>query len=168
MRAPPSNACRLPSMCSTRKPAMTSPVTAIITFFPIVDRYSVTHHMAWCVPLELDRGHRLPDGVRALREVRALGRRELDLVDFLQATPSELAWDAEEEIPHPILPFEPGGARQHTLLVPDDRFDHLDRGRGRCVVRRPGLEMLDDLGAAIARAHDHRVELRLVEQLRDR
>ena len=38
----------------------------------------------------------------------------------------------------------------------------------RRVVRRAGLEMLHDLGAAVARAIDDRVELACVHQLRDR
>ena len=59
----------------------------------------------------------------------------------------------------PYSPCEPRGARQDATLIVDDRFGHLHGAGRRRVVRRAGLEMLHDLGAAVPRAIDDRVEL---------
>ena len=71
---------------------------------------------------------------------------------FSSPVASELAGHAEEEILHAVLAFEPRGARQNASLIVDDRFGHLHRARRRRVVRRAGLEVLHDLGAAVAGA----------------
>ena len=73
----------------------------------------------------------------------------------------ELARHAEEQALHAVLALEPRGARQDALLVVHDRLGHLHRAGRRRVVRRAGLEVLHDLGAAVARAVDDRVELSL-------
>ncbi len=94
--------------------------------------------------------------------------RELDLVDLLESRASELAGNAEEEIPQSVLALQPRGARKNALLVLGDRLAHLHRCGRRRVVRGAGLEVLDDLSAAGAGARDDRVELVLGDELRDR
>src|SRR5215212_1391014 len=94
--------------------------------------------------LELDRPHRLADRLRALLQRCSLVRGELDLDHLLEAVLAKLAWYAQVQPLHPVLSLEPGGARQDPTLILDDRFGHLDRARRRSVVRRAGLEVLDD------------------------
>jgi hypothetical protein len=84
--------------------------------------------------------------------------RELDLDDFLQAGGAQLAGNADVVAVDAVLAFEIGRAGQNLLLVLEDGLDHLDGGRGGSVVGAAGLEMLDDLGAAVAGALDEGFE----------
>src|SRR5205823_13349856 len=63
----------------------------------------------------------------------------------------------------PVLALEVGRAGQDALAVEQDRVEHLHHaGRGR-VEGRAGLEQVDDLGAALARPLDDRVDARSEE-----
>src|SRR5688500_16060853 len=131
------------------------PVTAITTFLPIVEPQNRPNGIPRS---ELENAHRLAHRLGALAKNGALLRREPDFDDLLEPLSPKLARDAEEKAGHSVLALEPGGARQHTLLVANDRFRHLHRrGRGR-VVRGARLQKFDDLGAAVARSDDDRVE----------
>src|SRR5687768_11027431 len=126
------------------------PVTAITTFLPIVEPQNRPNGIPRS---ELENAHRLAHRLRALAEIGALLRRELDFDDLLEPLSTELARDAEEKAGHPVLALEPGGARQHALLVVHDRFRHLHGcGRGR-IVRGARLQELDDLGPTVTRSH---------------
>ena len=67
----------------------------------------------------------------------------------------------------PYSPCKIGGAGKDLLLVLEDRFDHLDGGGRRRVVGAAGLEVLDDLGAAVAGALHELLEASGRDQLGD-
>src|SRR5690606_14322633 len=117
---------------------------------------------------ERERLHRLPNRVRAAREARAFIFGELHLDDILQSAATELAGYAEKNPRDSVLTFQPRGARKYAALVQDDRFHHLHRAsRGR-VVSRSGLQVLDDLGSAATSTGNYGIELRALQQLRNR
>src|SRR4051794_33305086 len=98
------------------------------------------------------RLHQLLDRIRGLRQLGALVVLEVDLHDLLDPLGAELHRHAHEQAVDPELALAQSRARQHALLVVDDRVDHLGyRGRGG-VERRALLQQLDHLGAAVARA----------------
>ena len=67
----------------------------------------------------------------------------------------------------PYSPFEVRGARQHALLVEQDRVDHLCRRRARRVPGG-GAHQLHELAAALGRALDHRLDPLLRDELANR
>src|SRR5687768_10774143 len=143
-----------------------TPVTAITTFLPIVERQKAA--IAFIAVPSLEGGHQLAYRVRALLERRPLVSAQLDLDDALESLSAELAGDAEEDARHAVLALEPGGAGEDALLVADDRLDHLHGTGGRRVVGRSRLQMPDDLRAAVPRALDDSVEGLAVEEAGDR
>src|SRR5215213_6542742 len=106
-------------MCPITKTTSTRPVTAMIIFLPIVDRYSVNAHIDR--GLKLDGAHRLADRFSALLERCSLICRELDLDDLLEPILAELAGHAEEQPLHPVLALEPRRARKDAPLIVHDR-----------------------------------------------
>ena len=74
-------------------------------------------------------------------------------------TPTNTALD-------PVFALQACRARQHLLLVLQNRLHHLHRRRRRSVVSASGLQILHDLGAAVARALHQPVDGGLVQQLR--
>ena len=78
--------------------------------------------------------------------------------DLLGPAPTELDRDADEEAIGAVLALEQDGAGQDGLRVAQDGVDHLGHGGGRGVVGRAGLEQRHDLGAAVARAVDERLD----------
>ena len=79
---------------------------------------------------------------------------ELDLDDLLEAGRAQLAGNADVVAVDAVLALQISRAGKNLLLVLEDGFDHLsDCGRGG-VVGAAGLEVLDDLGAAVAGALD--------------
>ena len=71
----------------------------------------------------------------------------------------------------PESPYSPSSHAAHgrmRLRSLHDRLDHLHRAGRRRIVRRAGLEVLHDLGAAVARALHDRVELLARHELRHR
>ena len=87
----------------------------------------------------------------------ALLLAEVELDDLLDAAGAELDRHAHVETVDAVLALEQRRAREHALLVEDDRVDHLRRG---CARRVPGrrAEQVHDLAAALARALDHRLD----------
>ena len=80
---------------------------------------------------------------------------QLDLVDLLDAARAQFHRHADEQAVDAVFAFQVRGAGQHLLLVLEDGFGHLHRGGRRRVVGAAGLQVLHDLGAAVARAvHD--------------
>src|SRR5262249_3078698 len=80
---------------------------------------------------------------------------ERDLDDALDALGADPHGPADIEVLDAVLPGEPSGAGQHALLVAEIGFGHGDRRGCRRVEGRAGLEQIDDLAAAAARAlHD--------------
>src|SRR3569833_4380110 len=77
-RSAPSKTCRLPAMCRMTKPTMISPDTAMTIFLPTVLAKNVGARIT--EGSQCHRRHRLPHGVGALRERRALvvGERHLE------------------------------------------------------------------------------------------
>ena len=71
---------------------------------------------------------------------------------------AQLAGHADVEAIDAVLALEVGGAGKDLLLVLQDGFDHLDGCGGGRVVGAAGLEILDDLGAAVAGALDELLE----------
>ena len=54
---------------------------------------------------------------------------QLDLYDLFHSVLSNLDRDAAVDIREALLPLEPGGTGQNSLLVTYDRLDHFDRAR---------------------------------------
>src|SRR5258708_7823226 len=66
-----------------------------------------------------------------------------------------------------VLSVEISGARENFFLVFEDGLDHLGgRGRGG-IIGGAGLEMFDDLGAAVAGALDYAIEGGFVHEFGD-
>src|SRR5437660_694580 len=63
-----------------------------------------------------------------------------------------------------VLTFQIRGARQDLFLVLEDRLDHLDRCRRWSVVGAAGLQILYNLGAAVARAIDQTIDRCLIQK----
>src|SRR6202040_3398827 len=93
-----------------------------------------------------------------LLEHAALGAVELDLDDALDALAADHHRHADIEVLDAIFAIEPGGGRQHALLVAQIAFRHGDRRRGRRVKRRAGAQQAHDLAAAVAGAIDDLVD----------
>src|SRR5512138_1740631 len=117
---------------------------------------------------ELRLGDRLLHGVDGLREHRALLVVQLELDHPLDAGRADHHRHPDEEPLLAVLTVEVRRAREDALLVAQVALRHRDRRRGRRVEGRPGAEERHDLAAPLARALEDRVELRLVEQLRER
>src|ERR1039457_1969548 len=96
----------------------------------------------------------------ALLQHGHLLRQELHLVDVLDAARAQFHRHSHEQAVNPVFAFQVSGARQHLLLVFEDRPGHLDRGGRRRVVGAAGLEIFHDLCAALARAVDNAVDKR--------
>src|SRR5512140_2341425 len=145
---------------------MISPDTAMTIFLPTVLAKKAGARIT--DGSQGHRRHRLAHRIGALRERRALVVGERHLEDLLEPGSAQLARHAKEYSGLPVLTLQPCGTWQNALLIERDRFAHLHDRRRRRVERRARLQILHDLGAAVAGAIDDRVELRLVEQLRDR
>jgi hypothetical protein len=104
--------------------------------------------------LDADDRAELADGFGALLQSGVFFGSELDLDDLLEAGRAQLAGDADVVALDAVLALEVDGAGDNLLLVLEDRFDHLDGGGGGGVVGAAGLEVLDDLRAAVAGALD--------------
>ena len=83
---------------------------------------------------------------------------QLDLDDLLDAAFADDHRHADIEILDAVLAGQVRGAGQQAALVLEVALGHLDRRGGRGVEGRAGLEQADDLGAAVARALDDRVQ----------
>src|SRR5258706_8485007 len=66
-----------------------------------------------------------------------------------------------------VLSVEISGARENFLRVFEDGLDHLGGSGRRGIIRRAGLEMFDDLGAAVAGALDYAIEGGFVHEFGD-
>src|SRR5439155_22765422 len=99
----------------------------------------------------LDRADRFVEGFAILAG-------QLDLDDTLDALRADDDGNADIHVLHAVFAVEIGSAGQHALLVPQVALRHRDRGSGRRVEGRTGLEEVDDLGAAIAGAVDDLVD----------
>jgi hypothetical protein len=100
---------------------------------------------------------------------RAAFSSGVSLISMIFSMPLEpsLHRHANEQSVDAVFAFQVRGAGQNLLLVFEDRLHHLG-GRGRRgVVGAAGLQVLNDLGAAVAGALDHAVERSLVHQLGD-
>ena len=116
----------------------------------------------------LHRGDKFFDRVDALLKIGLLLRGQLQLDDPLDAAGAQNDRHADIIAADAVLLVAIGGAGNQPLLVANDRFDHLRRGRGRRVVGAAGLQQADDLRAAVAGALDDLVQPLGIEQLRDR
>src|ERR1035437_6242115 len=129
--------------------------------------WATRHYTNLKTDLHPDHAHQLLHRVGALLQGGLLFRGQLDLDDLLDAVRAQLAGHANEQAVDTVLAFEIGGARHDLLLVLKDGLNHLrDCGRRR-VVSAPGLEVLDDLGAAVAGALHQAREGGCVHQLGD-
>src|SRR5205807_1856999 len=80
---------------------------------------------------------------------------------------SEFCWDTDEETFDSIFAVEINGARQNLLFIFENGFDHLSGGGRRRIIRAAGLQIFDDLGAAVPGALDQLRESFGRNQLRD-
>ena len=80
--------------------------------------------------------------------------RELDLDDLFEAACAQFAGNADVEALNTVLALQIRRAGQDLLLVLQDGFDHFDCGCAGSVVGAAGLEVFNDLGAAVAGALD--------------
>ena len=115
--------------------------------------------LAVSIQLQAENGYQFADGCGRLIERGLFFRRQLDLDDLLDAFRAELYGNADEKPLDAVFAFEINGAGQDLLLVLENRFDHLNRRRGRRVIGRSRFQQIDDFGAALARAGDDRFEL---------
>src|ERR1700674_444830 len=67
-----------------------------------------------------------------------------------------------------VLSVEVGSAGENLFLVFEDGLDHLGDGGRRSVIRGASLEMLYDLGAAVACALHDAIESRFIHEFGDR
>src|SRR5256714_7323265 len=118
--------------------------------------------------LELYGAHWLTHRIGALHQGIALLSRKIDLNDFLEPTPTEFAWHAEEKTGHPVLAFQPRCTRKNALLVVNDRLTHLNRCCRWRIVGGSRLQVLHDFGTTATRAVDDCIQLRLCHQLSHR
>ena len=86
----------------------------------------------------------------------------------LHAAGAQRGLDAQVDTGDAVLAVDPGARRDHRTGVLGDRARHPGRRRRRGVVRRPGLEQPDDLGAAVAGPLDQLLDLRGVEHVGQR
>jgi hypothetical protein len=92
---------------------------------------------------------------------------ELDLNDLLDSPGTELAGDTNVEAIDSVLTLQVGGARKDFFLILQDRFDHLDCGGRRSVIRRASLQVFHDLSTTVGRAFFKRLESRGLDQFGD-
>src|SRR5262249_28931209 len=83
---------------------------------------------------------------------------EVDLDDPLYTLAPNHDRHADIHVLHTVFAVEIGGAGQDALLVAQVAFGHRDRGCGRRIEGRAGLQQIDDLGAAIAGPVDDLVD----------
>src|SRR5688500_14913624 len=117
---------------------------------------SIRFTPVWTGSSEVELGHRLLDVRRRGVERLLLLARQLDLHDLLDAARAELHRHADIDIGQPVLPLQPGGARENPVAVAEDRLRHFDHGGRRSVERAPAAQQLDDLSASLAGAVDQR------------
>src|SRR4051812_20709850 len=103
---------------------MINPVTAMIAFWPIVERTNPPSAVMWCRS-ELERAHRLPHRVGALHQGGSLRLGELHLDHPLHAAPTQLHRHAEKQSREAVLALEPRRAGQDAFLVVHDGLHHL-------------------------------------------
>src|SRR6188508_1907658 len=87
--------------------------------------------------------------VGGLVELGALGAGQLKLDDALDALGADHHRHPDIKPLDAIFAVQPCRAGQHALLVEQKALRHRDRGGGRRIERRAGLEQVDDLCAAI-------------------
>src|SRR6476660_9882553 len=75
---------------------------------------------------------------------RSLAAIEFNLDDALDALGTDHDRHADVKILDAILAVEPGGTRQHALLIEKIALRHRDCGRRRRVESRARLEQIDD------------------------
>src|SRR3954453_15317473 len=102
----------------------------------------------------LHRAYRLVERIAVLA-------RKLDLDDALHAPGADHDGHADIHVLYAVFAVEIGGAWQHALLVPQITLDHRHSGSSRRVKRRPGLQQIDDLRAAVPGAVDDFIDPRL-------
>ena len=113
--------------------------------------------------LDADDGDEFLHGTSAALQFGLLFRSELDLDDLLNTVRTEFHGDADEEALDAVVAVEVDGAGHDLLIVLENGFDHFGDGRRGRVIRRPGLQILHDLGAAITRALNERRETFLLD-----
>src|SRR6185437_3986817 len=74
---------------------------------------------------------------------------KIDLDDALDALGADHHRHADVQILDSVFAIEPGGARQHALLVAQIAFRHGNSRRRRGIEGRAGLQEIDDLRAAV-------------------
>src|SRR5262249_47763985 len=99
----------------------------------------------------LHRFDRLHEGV-------AFSRAKVELDDALDALGADHHRYASIETLHVVFAVEVGGARQPALVVFEIGIGHFQRGGGRCVIGRGGLQQATALRAAVTRALNDLVE----------
>src|SRR6185437_5099407 len=150
-----------------RYSSMTRPVMAITTFFPTEDLQNSCNR--FIEPTRSQIHYRLsgPDRLGGFAELLSFLVGECYFNDPFQTRPSQLAGNTTEHIPQAVLPLEPDRARQNSLSVQRNCFDHLHRGSAGGIVSRSSFEKRDNFGAAISGAGHNAVELVPVDQLGD-
>src|SRR5208337_696185 len=91
-----------------------------------------------------------------------------DFYNLLDSVGAEFHRHADKKAVDAVLSVKVGGARENFFLVFEDGLDHLGGGGRRGVVCRSGLEIFDDLSAAVAGALDDALESGLVHEFGDR
>src|ERR1700719_3416271 len=94
-------------------------------------------------------------------------RGKLNFDDLLDAASAEFYRHADEQPVDSVLAFGVGSARKDFFFVFQNRLDHLYNCCGRRVIRRAGLEQIDNFGAASSGALDDLLEFFLRQQLRE-
>src|SRR6266852_6641548 len=117
--------------------------------------------------LDVDHRDEFLHGRSALVEGSFLFRCEFDLDDLLDSLGAEFHRNADKKPVDAVLSVEIGGARKNLFLVFEDGLDHFCGGGRWGVVRGPGLEMFDDLGAAVTGALDDALDRGLIHELSD-
>src|SRR3977135_1193356 len=92
-------------------------------------------------------------------EARLLVALEVELDDALDAAAADHHRHPNIEVLDAVLAGQPGGARQHSLLVAPTGPAPPDRRARRRIEPRAGLQEIDDLGAAVAGALQDLVDL---------
>src|SRR3954464_5088489 len=146
---------------------MISPVTAMITFFPTDESHSSHSRVIWQLRSRVDDRLGRAHGLGRLTQLLAFSVGQGHFDDPLETASPQLAGNSTKDVAQAELALQPRRAGQDPFLVESNRLDHLHRGGTRSIVRRPGLEKTNDLGAAVPGPVDDRVQLLPIHELGD-
>src|SRR5690349_6999031 len=119
-----------------RYSSMTRPVMAITTFFPTEDLQNSCNRFIEPTRSQIHDRLSGPDRLGGFAELLSFLIGEGYFNEPFQTRPSQLAGNTTEDIAQAILPLEPDRARQNSLPIQRNRFDHLDGGRAGSIVSR--------------------------------